>query len=253
MSNQKDKTMLEKEKRNESYKERFQILLTVNGNVICQRYFKVNNYVPGSTRSLEFNNTMRYIVDIIKNELVRKSRIYEWYTANSPVKLTGFKPGEDDVWIEIPESDEAKYDEEENLKPYDVTFKFSFMIDEKPVFEEIWDGTQYPKYVRNSVDLSNAKPKFNDLLNMNFKQSMWYRMTVGEPDYIYIIIKEIYGVISEHKEKNKYTKSEVYRNGDEDPKEYRLDYFSKSFVDGWRDATRKKTDIYLRENGILRS
>ena len=29
---------------NEAYKERFQFLLWVNDNIICQRYFKINGF-----------------------------------------------------------------------------------------------------------------------------------------------------------------------------------------------------------------
>ena len=233
---------------NESYKEKYQFLLTVNDNVICQRYFKVNDYIPGSMNTLEFMEAMRYITSMIKNELVRKSRIYEWCTANLPLKMTGFRQGEEETFFEVPEQKDNKFDDSEELKPYDVTFTFSFMVDEKPVYEEIWDGTQYPKYVRNSVDLSNYTPKFDDITNLNFKQSLKYRMTVGEPDTIYNMIKVIYSTISGKKDGKKFTKN-VNFGKDKDGNEvsYNFDRIGRKSVEEWREYVHVQTNDYWKE------
>jgi len=75
---------------NEAYKERFQFLLWVNDNIICQRYFKINGYNNDSIRSLQFKETMDNVVTMIKEDLISKSRIFMWYTRDEPIKMKGF-------------------------------------------------------------------------------------------------------------------------------------------------------------------
>ena len=75
---------------NEAYKERFQFLLWVNDNIICQRYFKINGFNNDSLRSLEFKETMDNVTKMIKDDLLSKSRIFMWYTREEPIKMSGF-------------------------------------------------------------------------------------------------------------------------------------------------------------------
>ena len=76
---------------NVAYKNKFQFLIWVNNNVICQRYFKINGFNEESIYSAEFNECMNGIVDSIQRDLESKSRIFMWYTNMSePMKIQGF-------------------------------------------------------------------------------------------------------------------------------------------------------------------
>jgi hypothetical protein len=58
------------------FKERFEFKLTVGENIICQRYFKINNFNPLSLSSFELTNVMRYLADMVDSDLKDKSQVY---------------------------------------------------------------------------------------------------------------------------------------------------------------------------------
>lgn len=63
MSNQQDLT-------------KFEFLLTLEGNIICQRYFNVRNHVPKSRRSMDINDYVKKICDEIFEDLKIKTSDY---------------------------------------------------------------------------------------------------------------------------------------------------------------------------------
>ena len=255
---------------NEAYKERFQFLLWVNDNIICQRYFKINGYNNDSIRSLQFKETMDNVVTMIKEDLISKSRIFMWYTRDEPIKMKGFVNNYDDldysdiVYLTSPdykdsaelsngeiiekdyfnyaEDTEDSYADTEVLKPWDVTFKFQMLIDEQPVYERIWDGTVYPKYVRNGVDLTNSDVLYKDKepSSLHFSCAIIRHMTIGKIDLVYHIIKQICEVMSyKFEDSNKYIKRMKY--GD---KNYVLSTYNKDWVDAARQYCAEKTKAY---------
>jgi hypothetical protein len=255
---------------NEAYKERFQFLLWVNDNIICQRYFKINGYNNDSLRSLQFKETMDNVVTMIKEDLISKSRIFMWYTRDEPIKMKGFANNYDEldysdvVYLTSPdykdsvklsngeiiekdyfnyaEGTEDSYADTEDLKPWDVTFKFQMLIDEQPVYERIWDGTVYPKYVRNGVDLTNSDVLYKDKepSSLHFSCAIISHMTIGKIDLVYHIIKQICEVMSyKFEDSNKYTKRMKY--GD---KNYVLSTYNKDWVDAARQYCAEKTKAY---------
>lgn len=255
---------------NEAYKERFQFLLWVNDNIICQRYFKINGYNNDSLRSLQFKETMDNVVTMIKEDLISKSRIFMWYTRDEPIKMKGFANNYDEldysdvVYLTSPdykdsvklsngeiiekdyfnyaEGTEDSYADTEDLKPWDVTFKFQMLIDEQPVYERIWDGTVYPKYVRNGVDLTNSDVLYKDKepSSLHFSCAIIRHMTIGKIDLVYHIIKQICEVMSyKFEDSNKYTKRMKY--GD---KNYVLSTYNKDWVDAARQHCAEKTKVY---------
>lgn len=208
---------------NDSYRERFQFVLTINDNIICQRYFKILGFQKNSIYSSEFLEVMNYCVYRIQQELNSKSRIFMWYTLNSPTKLTGFvrpeemqemtmdefiqlKLNKDATYMTIPEDTKDKYTDTDELNPYDVTFKFSFLIDNKIAYERIWDGGVYPRYVRNGVDLTNsdAAYKHREPASLHFSLALLRAMNDGRVDMVYHIIRDICEVTS-YRNENEYT------------------------------------------------
>lgn len=201
---------------NSAYMDRFRFLLTANDDIICERYFKINYFNYAAFVSSEMRNTIEDIVALIKRDLVSKSRIYEWHTCETPVKITGFLPN--GMGLQNPNSEYITYppverntetpDNTDEVHPYDVTFKFELQMAQtvgtdsegkptfsnyKKVYQAIWDGTVYPKDIRHRVDLTNsmAPYKNRDLNFMNFVQTLNYHMVLGRQDLVYEIIKMI--------------------------------------------------------------
>lgn len=253
---------------NTQWKERHQFVLSANGNIICQRYFKVNGFNPKSLNSEELYYTIRDIVHMIKDDLKSKSRIYTAITMGKSTKLTGFYNGEklsnhdaalvfqDDVRGEVTLSNGIvlnktyiDYDVEEEVDDSAFTLKFSYLFDDKAVYEEVWDGTVYPKYVRNCIDLSNSNASYKnvDPMRMTFSQQMTKSLNSGRPDLIYNIIKLFCDTLSNDVDDDGnsidkgYTTSVKYGN-----KKYYYTNYPIDFVKGWAAAVRQKTNAYNR-------
>ena len=253
---------------NSSWKERHQFVLSANGNIICQRYFKVNGFNPNSLHSVELLDTVRDIVDMIKADLVSKSRVYTAVTMAKRSKLTGFYEGEElsisdrclicsDVYDgEVTLSNgvvlnktyiENDLAEECDNEPFE--FKLSYLFDDKLVCEEIWDGAVYPKYIRNSVDLSNSNSsyKYTDPMRMTFSQQMTKRLNEGRVDLIYTIIRMFCDTLSNNVDENGNSMEKEYTSDMEyGGKTYYCTTYPREYVKGWANAVRQKTINYKR-------
>ncbi len=205
------------------YKERFEFRFTVGGNIICQRYFKINNFNPLSLSSIELAHAIRDCASMIDDDLKDKTEKYLTYTAPRVFQTVDEmnKYFENDahkaqmrygwgivikdpsapnfVWGKNNEPVAAaeKFDNGEytnELTDDDrVTYKFAFYDNGREVCSTIWEGV-YPKYVRNSIDLSNKKGKLgenDDVSRLSFESYILYKMVEGKPDIVYKIIKEI--------------------------------------------------------------
>ena len=114
---------------------RFEFALYVNDNIICKRNFDIENYIERSMLSSEFRHTVGDVVDLIKDDLASKTRVYCWYH-NDPEDPNNAlnKPL-------IPEGE--------------CTFKFVVSDGRRVVATQIWDGSVYPKAIRDRVDIAN--------------------------------------------------------------------------------------------------
>ena len=235
---------------NVAYKSKFQLLIWVNDNVICQRYFKINGFNEESIYTKEFTNCMNGIVQSIQEDLESKSRIFMWYTnLKEPLKLTGFatdneveKYGSDfltlvvnsDVrgdieapdgeifhkeYVEFNEGVANDYGEVERPAEGEYIFKFSFLIDDITVFEKIWDGNVYPKFVRNGVDLTNSYMSYDnkEVSALSFGAAIVRYMQSGKINLISDFIRRICDTLSNtFSDKYVYTKKmDIYRNNDD--------------------------------------
>lgn len=273
--------ILEKEVKvvdNTQWKERHQFVLSANGNIICQRYFKVNGFNPNSLHSVDLYYVIRDIVSMIKGDLESKSRIYTGVTMGKRSKLTGFYVGDElnysdavaaysdtvagvvelsnGVVLEKTFIDHELVEDEEETAPF--VFKFSYLFDDKPVYEEIWDGSVYPKYVRNSVDLSNsnASYKYADPMRMTFSQQMTKRLTEGRVDLIYTIIKMLSGTLSNDiDDEGNSVEKEYVTDLEYGDKSYYCSAYPRDYIKAWAKATRQKTIKYNRwvENDLPQS
>lgn len=254
-------------------KERFEFILTVNDNIICQRYFKINNFNENSLKSIELKEVIDLCVSLIDNDLKSKSRIYTWHTApcvfsskdemykwfSNPDNAKSVRFGESlyirndtqEYWWngeKIIEYDDKQNDGEfTNLDETPVIFKFSFLDNGNEVYSRIWDGIYYPKFVRNGVDLSNKKGKFegDDLTRLNFESSLLNSMVSDKSDLVSTIIKEICDTCTVSSKKW-YTTSETYRNVDANGRTSKVVY-DFSIENSWNSYVKKMSDIYKKK------
>ena len=203
------------------YREKFEFRLTVGDNIICQRYFKINNFNPRSLNSLELAHTLQNCVSVIDEDLKSKTAVYlsvfaPKYFNNLEEMAEYFKDGKnsnelnlgtgivvkgmphDYVWGKnnAPVACDFKFDDGElNRELTDddrVDYKFAFCVDGKETCSVVWEGV-YPKYIRNSIDLSNRKGKHEgeDLSKLNFEQYLDYCIVKGRNDLVWGLIKDI--------------------------------------------------------------
>lgn len=249
--------------------ERFQFVLSVNDNIICQRYFRINGFNEESLNSLELKETIDEITvglissipisgmdcdltgmnrGMIHSDLTSKSRVYLWYTNNKmPLKATGFNNPLETSYITYTN---AEADMEEWVgkmqNPWEVVFKFSFLVDEKEVCTRIWDGSIYPKYVRDSVDITNRKSSYEneDPNRLSFSVNLIKHMTSDKFDLVYRIIEKFCDVLSStYTKQYYYTKVLNYSNGKDKKKTYHLN--NKYYVNSLEKLYAKKTKEYM--------
>ena len=229
---------------NSNYRERFQFMLKVNDHIICQRYFRINRYNSDSLCSEELLDTLRGVVQTIKSDLESKSRIYLWATQGGKTKLTGFADNDgivqnEPTYLETPPKE---WGENEFVDPWEVTFQFMFLVDDHPVFSEIWDGSKYPKYVRNSVDITNSWSQYPMVRIMN----------ADREDIVVDTIRKICAACSmmdgekryQYTKSDRYTVDETFAEKSGLPYDYSKKYYftayDKDYVNGWRVYCAKK-------------
>ena len=204
------------------YKERFEFVLTVGDNIICQRYFRINSFNPASLYSYELTEAIRSCVAAIDNDLRDKSQTYsEIYapkTFNSVEEMEAFVANPANKWrlsfgeglvvrgnkttdyvytnkgVVVPLN--SKFDDGEltdaDIQANVATYKFAFKVDGREVSSMIWEG-YYPKFVRDKIDLSNKRGKFEDfdISRLSFEQYLLHKMVRGKNDLVYGLIKSI--------------------------------------------------------------
>ena len=170
--------------------ERFEFVLTVNDNIVCQRYFRIGGFRERSLGSLQLTEAVEQCVEIINNDLKEKSNIYNWYMAPQVFQ----NRTEMDEWVarygksgrsklEVPsyvvlrDSDEVfnwngsemqpwggyfdKSDFDSSEPEFPCILKFTFLENKNEVRSLSWDISRFcPRFVRANIDLSNSKNKY---------------------------------------------------------------------------------------------
>ena len=107
-------------------KEKFEFVLSINDNIICQRFFTVKNHNPKTVSSIELYETVEYIKEIINKKLILKTI---------------------DIIDEFFKEDMSKLQEESNN--FTITIKKGNYV----IMERIFSADLYPPKVRFSVDI----------------------------------------------------------------------------------------------------
>ena len=212
-------------KSNESprdYKERFEFVLTTGGNIICQRYFRINSFNPTSLSSYELTSAIRKCAAIIDRDLKDKTQTYlEIYaprTFESEDEMNSYisedrnfsrmtigeglvvRGNSETDYVLCPDKTAKplgyKFDDGEltsgNIEANKTTYKFAFKVDGRETCAVEWDG-YYPKFVRDKIDLSNKRGKFEgeDNVHLTFEQYLLNAMVKDKSDLVYGLIKNI--------------------------------------------------------------
>lgn len=233
-------------------KERFEFELTINGNIICQRYFKINNFNECSVYSTEFLDVVRGCAELIQDSLRSKTEIYvrhmaplifnnetemrEWFSDECNIYtfdvrygawiIIRGKGGHEYVWLgddnfkdegvrtEFNEFVDTPDDEQETVFKfcvYDNGYNYIKNPAKKVIGAIVWDGNQYPRFIRNGVDISNGRGRYDDMdiSKLSHEMSLYYWCNSGQPDLVPIIIREICDVCSWN-DKDAYITKMVY-------------------------------------------
>lgn len=75
---------------------KFEFLLTLDGNIVCQRFFNVKNHVPQSRRSLDLHYYIKEISEEISEDLKIKTSDYLCENQNYFLNLDSVEDGEED-------------------------------------------------------------------------------------------------------------------------------------------------------------
>lgn len=126
--------------------KKFEFILYINGNIICQRYFSVKNYNREVLKSLDMIYCVNECVTIIQDDLKEKSGDYLWKY---------FKP-----YHEQKEEDVPNIDVFEN----EDIFDFEIRVDNRVVATRRFMGNVYPQRVRYSVDIRKIIPSIIDTI-----------------------------------------------------------------------------------------
>ena len=225
-----------------AFKERFEFRLTVGDDIICQRYFRIGNFNPISLKSNELMDTIRGCAEMVDNDLKSKSLIYleifaprifktmdefEKYIENEKNRDSLIR-GEGVVIRDEKDHDFAwngvdklvpltfKFEDGEFSEPLTdddyVTYKFAFLDYGREVCSTTWVGV-YPRFVRNSIDLSNKRGKLDadEIYRVGFEQYILYKLVEGRSDLVWKLVKEICYTCSDSDD-SAYTISEEYRD-----------------------------------------
>lgn len=254
-------------------KERFEFVLTVNGNIICQRYFRINGFRNESLSSMELVETIDSCVSMISDNLKTKSEIYHFNAAPQVFNDTD----EMNAWlgkhnlpvpsyIVLRDSDETYVWDSEQATKYDGFFnkadfisnndnecvlKFTFIDngvnyaeheEHKEVCSKIWDGSVYPRFVRTNIDLSNLRNKYDGGdVYAPFESAMIKLFNEGQSDLIPMIVKEICKCCS-NSTKGYYTTNDTYGNTKYN---FDIDNHNYKYFKGLEKFYKDKTDKYF--------
>lgn len=128
---------------------RFQFVLYINDNIICQRYFNIFDFNEESLNSIELKELMQSIagmnngnlgsLGIIPRYLQKKSLTYLWDNYNPYANQQD-------------ESNKNIFERKDN-------FQFEIKIDEKSVAKTEFSGNYFPPKIRYAVDVREIIPE----------------------------------------------------------------------------------------------
>jgi len=118
---------------------KFEFLLTLEGQIICQRYFNVEDHNPASRRSLDLHDYVKQICDEISHDLKIKSSDFIYHNQN-------FIWNNDNV-------------EKSNVNKYE-NYLLEIKIGDEVFIQRIFPAHYYHPMVRYTVDIRPMLKRF---------------------------------------------------------------------------------------------
>ena len=127
------------EKKISKYSDKFEFILRINENIVCQRYFNIRGYNNTAKDSMDLKWELEEIVSKIQSYLKEKSEDFLWvnynpYRTKNSVVREEKKEGED-------------------------YFTFEIRVDGKIIIVERFTAMDYPPKVRYSVNVKSLIPE----------------------------------------------------------------------------------------------
>jgi hypothetical protein len=136
---------------------KFEFLLTLDGNIICQRFFNVRDYNPRTRKSMELHYEVKNICDEISEDLKIKSSEYL-------IENQGFFMNND--FVEDPKEAEEQY------------FLLEIKQGDDVFIQRIFAAHYYHPKVRYAVDI---RPKLRRIL-----ADLTEVLSYGNPETTYL-------------------------------------------------------------------
>jgi hypothetical protein len=267
--------MLEKNTQSEEStfkKERFEFVLTVNDYIVCRRYFHISGFKRESLYSEELRDAVKRCVDIIRKDLQEKTDIFNWYSAPQVYQDVDEMNAKchslenpryivlrscPDVYIWNGEKAEpytkafnrTDYVEDDEVSP--CVLKFTMydngfdLRSHREVISTTFDGNEYPRFIRTSIDLSNSRNKYEkEGVFAPFEAALVNLMKENRADLIPQIVSELCDACS-MEDKNDYTTILKYGG-----KSYNCNVRGQQerYVRTLEYQCRKRTEAFLKES-----
>jgi hypothetical protein len=148
---------------NKNEELRYQFVLYINDNIICQRYFNIIGFDEESVDSLEIKDLMESIagmsngshgsLGIIPRYLQKKSLTYMWDNYN-PYSM------------QQEENVKSIFDRKDN-------FQFEIKVDEKTIAKTEFSGNFFPPKIRYAVDVREIIPAIMNEIRISLSQKKY--------------------------------------------------------------------------------
>jgi len=133
-----------------------EFLLTLNNNIIVQRFLNIKNINPNAKESCELYDFVKYFADELTDYLKNKSISYLLENKDSIVN--------DPTIMDTSSTDEAEF------------FNIYIKISDQIVSHRIIDGKLYPPKVRYTVDVRHfIKEELKELTNILTSQNLTHK------------------------------------------------------------------------------
>ena len=134
--------------------KKFEFVLYINGNIICQRYFSVKNYNRDVKYSMDLKWCIDECVQTIQTDLKEKSTDYLYRQ---------YSPWQKQTQEEVDANKRDIFEKEDN-------FDFEIKVDDRSVAKSRFSGNMYPQRVRYSVDVRKLIPGIISTIQDTFSQ-----------------------------------------------------------------------------------
>jgi hypothetical protein len=120
---------------------KMEFLLTLNDNIVVQRYFNVRNYNPNARRSYNLAYFMAQVEEIFNSDLKMKTVMY-------------MMDNQEAIYLDPEILNTSNTEAPENFNMY-------VKLSDNIIFHRIFDGKLYPPKVRYTVDV---RPSLKNIL-----------------------------------------------------------------------------------------